>query len=103
MDVKESLKFRQNHFILETLERLPGTLLTREIDSNPTRFLTTAVHLVEGGVVTVTGSHRLTERPMSDLINALVENKCSFKFLGNPGCVPFEGRKNPTIFNSLTN
>eukprot|EP01125_Pyxidicula_operculata_P015299 TRINITY_DN5179_c0_g1_i1.p1 TRINITY_DN5179_c0_g1~~TRINITY_DN5179_c0_g1_i1.p1 ORF type:complete len:1253 (-),score=298.49 TRINITY_DN5179_c0_g1_i1:61-3783(-) len=54
-----------------------------------TRFLTTMCFLVNG-IVTITGSERLCERPMEDLVEALSANGCKFKFIKQEGCIPFE-------------
>ena len=52
------------------------------------RFLTTAVTLARGGSSIVTGNHRMQERPIRDLVDALRGNGVSIEYQGTEGCPP---------------
>ncbi|CAH0473101.1 unnamed protein product [Peronospora belbahrii] len=55
------------------------------------RFLTSAMTLVpsEGnGTVVVTGNHRMKERPIASLVDALRGNGCEISYLESEGCPP---------------
>jgi len=57
--------------------------------STPTRFLTTAVNLVEAkGRVVITGTPRMHEQPITDLVDALGQSGCRISYIHNQGSLP---------------
>ena len=54
------------------------------------RFLTTMCTILETGAATLTGTKRLTERPIKHLTTALLNNGCKIKFLDKEGFFPLE-------------
>ncbi|ETW01505.1 3-phosphoshikimate 1-carboxyvinyltransferase, variant [Aphanomyces invadans] len=54
-----------------------------------TRFLTTVATLA-GTPVHITGNSRMQERPISDLVDALVANGCSIQYAKAHGCPPLD-------------
>lgn len=50
------------------------------------RFLTTMCALIDGRTQ-LTGSARLKERPIQDLVDSLKQNGCNIKFLGKEGAL----------------
>ncbi|CAI5743214.1 unnamed protein product [Hyaloperonospora brassicae] len=55
------------------------------------RFLTSAMTLVpheKNGTVIVTGNHRMKERPIAPLVDALRGNGCDIAYTENEGCPP---------------
>ncbi|RHY17766.1 hypothetical protein DYB25_003106 [Aphanomyces astaci] len=53
------------------------------------RFLTTVATLA-GSKVHLTGNARMQERPISDLVDALVANGCAIEYGNRKGCPPLE-------------
>ena len=76
---------------------LPDSELYMGNASTATRFLTTAINLIEAkGSVIVTGNPRTNERPMEGLVDALNASGCAVSYLKNSGQLPLridtEGR-----------
>ncbi|GAB5361551.1 hypothetical protein AAMO2058_000722500 [Amorphochlora amoebiformis] len=60
---------------------LPDTELYMGASSTATRFMTTAVNLIDQpGTVVITGNARMNERPITDLVDALNGSGCKIKY-----------------------
>ncbi len=74
----------------------PETLIPYKgvIDVGPAgtamRFLTSFIATVPGASVEIRGSERMHQRPISDLVDALVSQGIEIKYLGTPNCPPLQ-------------
>lgn len=52
------------------------------------RFLTTIVTMVPGSSTILTGNSRMQERPISDLVDAIISTGCKIEYLNKTGSLP---------------
>lgn len=72
-----------------------------KIAGTTSRFLTSFA-LLTNEMLKITGEHRLLERPIDDLCDALTKIGCNIKYLGKNGCVPFEIKRNKEISSEVS-
>ena len=70
---------------------LPGSELYMGSEATASRFMTTAVNLIESeGSVLITGNKRMHERPTNDLVQALQASGCSIEYIRKDGSLPLK-------------